>query len=29
LRVSPNIYTTLEELDRFCGAIEAVIKRGL
>ena len=29
LRVSPNIYTTLEELDRFCSAVEDVIKRGL
>ena len=29
LRVSPNIYTTLDELDRFCTAVEQVIKRGL
>jgi selenocysteine lyase/cysteine desulfurase len=28
LRVSPNVYTTLEELDRFCTAVEQVIKRG-
>lgn len=29
LRVSPNVYTTLEELDRFCTVMEQVIKRGL
>jgi isopenicillin-N epimerase len=28
LRVSPNIYTTLEELDRFCTAVEQVIRAG-
>jgi selenocysteine lyase/cysteine desulfurase len=28
LRVSPNIYTTLDELDRFCGAVEQVIRKG-
>jgi selenocysteine lyase/cysteine desulfurase len=28
LRVSPNVYTTLDELDRFCSAIEQAIKRG-
>ena len=29
LRVSPNVYTTLEELDRFCTAVEHVIRSGL
>jgi len=28
LRVSPNLYTTLEELDRFCTAVERVIRNG-
>ncbi len=29
LRVTPNLYTTLEELDRFCDAMEHVIQHGL
>lgn len=29
LRVTPNLYTTIEELDRFVGAMEHVIKHGL
>jgi selenocysteine lyase/cysteine desulfurase len=29
LRVSPSVYTTLEELDRFCEAIEHVLAHGL
>jgi isopenicillin-N epimerase len=29
IRVSPNIYTTLEELDRFCDVIEKVAQNGL
>jgi isopenicillin-N epimerase len=29
LRVSPSVYTTLEELDRFCAIMEKVIKSGL
>jgi selenocysteine lyase/cysteine desulfurase len=29
LRVSPSVYTTLGELDRFCEVIERVIDRGL
>jgi len=29
LRVTPNLYTTLEELDRFCDAMEDVIWNGL
>ena len=29
LRVSPSVYTTLEELDRFTAAVEGVIRNGL
>ena len=29
LRVSPSVYTTRPELDRFCDAIEHVIRQGL
>ncbi len=29
LRVTPNVYTTIEELDRFVDAMEHVIKHGL
>jgi selenocysteine lyase/cysteine desulfurase len=29
LRVSPSVYTTLEELDRFCDAMERVVSDGL
>ncbi len=29
LRVTPNVYTTIEELDRFCDAMEDVIRNGL
>lgn len=29
IRVTPNIYTTLEELDRFVEAMEGVVKNGL
>ena len=29
VRVSPNVYTTLEELDRFCAAMEHVMHHGL
>ena len=29
LRVTPNLYTTLEELDRFIDAMEHVVKNGL
>jgi len=29
IRVTPNVYTTLEELDRFCDAMENVIQNGL
>jgi selenocysteine lyase/cysteine desulfurase len=29
VRVSPSVYTTLGELDRFCDAVETVIENGL
>ena len=29
VRVSPSVYTTREELDRFCDAVEHVIRNGL
>ncbi len=29
IRVSPSVYTTREELDRFCDAVEHVIRNGL
>jgi selenocysteine lyase/cysteine desulfurase len=29
IRVSPSVYTTLEELDRFCDAVETVMRDGL
>jgi selenocysteine lyase/cysteine desulfurase len=29
IRVSPNVYTTLEEIDRFISAMEKVIRNGL
>ena len=29
IRVTPSIYTTFVELDRFCDAVEAVLKNGL
>jgi len=29
LRVSPSVYTTYQELDRFCYAIEDVLANGL
>lgn len=29
IRVTPSVYTTLEELDRFCLAVEKVLKDGL
>ncbi len=29
IRVSPSVYTTLEELDRFAEAVEAVLAKGL
>jgi selenocysteine lyase/cysteine desulfurase len=29
LRVSPSVYTTLDELDRFCTAVESAVQGGL
>ncbi|MFQ5677145.1 MAG: aminotransferase class V-fold PLP-dependent enzyme [bacterium] len=29
IRVTPNVYTTLDEIDRFVDAMETVIKKGL
>ena len=29
LRITPNVYTTLWELDRFCNIVENVAKNGL
>ena len=29
IRVTPNVYTTLEEVDRFASAIESVAQRGI
>ena len=28
LRITPNVYTTLEEIDTFADAMEEVVKRG-
>ncbi len=28
IRITPNIFTTLRELDRFCSAIESIVKKG-
>ena len=29
LRISPSVYTTLEEIDRFCEAMEVAVKDGI
>ncbi len=29
LRITPSVYTTLEQLDRFCERVEQAIERGL
>jgi isopenicillin-N epimerase len=29
IRITPNLYTTLSELDRFCGVMESIAKNGL
>jgi isopenicillin-N epimerase len=29
VRITPNLYTTLKELDRFCGVMERVARRGI
>jgi isopenicillin-N epimerase len=29
IRITPNVYTTLSELDRFCDVMELIAKKGL
>jgi selenocysteine lyase/cysteine desulfurase len=29
IRITPNVYTTLGELDRFCGIMETIARKGL
>ena len=29
IRITPNVYTTLGELDRFCDVIETIARKGL
>ena len=29
LRITPNVYTTLSELDRFCGEMAEIARKGL
>jgi isopenicillin-N epimerase len=29
IRVTPNVYTTLQEIDRFCDAVGKIVKNGL
>jgi selenocysteine lyase/cysteine desulfurase len=29
IRITPNLYTTLKELDRFCNVMETIAKKGL
>jgi selenocysteine lyase/cysteine desulfurase len=29
IRITPNIYTTLPELDRFCGVMETIVRKGI
>jgi len=29
IRITPNVYTTLSELDRFCEQMELIAKKGL
>jgi hypothetical protein len=29
LRITPNLYTTLPELDRFCEVMAAIARKGL
>ncbi len=29
IRITPNVYTTLGELDRFCGVMESIARKGL
>jgi selenocysteine lyase/cysteine desulfurase len=29
VRITPNVYTTLAELDRFCAVMEQLARKGL
>ena len=29
IRITPNVYTTLGELDRFCNLMEMIARKGL
>ena len=29
IRITPNVYTTLNELDRFCEIVTSVAKKGI
>ena len=29
IRITPNLYTTLGELDRFCEVMESIARKGL
>lgn len=29
IRITPNVYTTLQELDRFCAVMETIARKGL
>ena len=29
IRVTPNVYTTLEEIDAFCSAVEGALRKGI
>jgi len=29
IRITPNVYTTLGELDRFCNLMETIARKGL
>jgi hypothetical protein len=29
IRITPNIYTTLGELDRFCNVMDSIARKGL
>ncbi|HSH00135.1 MAG TPA: hypothetical protein VLB27_08810, partial [candidate division Zixibacteria bacterium] len=29
IRITPNVYTTLGELDRFCNEMERIARKGL
>jgi selenocysteine lyase/cysteine desulfurase len=29
IRITPNLYTTIGELDRFCNVMEAIVRKGL